>query len=82
MGSEVHAMGEYTCLYTRRAEVLACEDCNVKYEENYEFMELSCGCGCGSSFRICKECSFMFVRCECGCKGNYKIVVKEKPREI
>ena len=76
--SVVHMMGEYTCAYIRREEELICGDCNKKYESNYEFMVLSCGCRCEDSFRICEVCSPMFVQCECGCEGNYKNCCQRK----
>ena len=64
-------MGEYTISYCSFDETKHCGECKIQYDAGYEFMCLTCGCGCSTSFEICLICSPMYMQCGCGCKGSY-----------
>ena len=64
-------MGEYTVSPRSFDEIKHCAECKTMYDAGYEFMYLSCGCGCGKSFEICSICSPMYMKCDCGCNGSY-----------
>ena len=71
-------MGEYT-ISPRSFDVSKhCAECKTMYDAGYEFMYLSCGCGCETSFEICSICSPMYMKCNCGCNGAY-LQCKQKP---
>ena len=78
MGNASSNMGEYTVGCRCFAGTTNCEECKTMYKSGYEFMYLSCCCGCGTSFRICSICSPMYMRCDCGCKGSFDIC-KQRP---
>ena len=64
-------MGEYTVSYHSFDETKNCGECKEQYDAGYEFMCLSCACGCATQFEICLTCSPMYMQCKCGCKGAY-----------
>ena len=71
-------MGEYSVGVRCFDGIRDCEECKTNYKSGYEFMYLSCGCGCKTAFRICSVCSPMYMKCECGCKGSFD-VCKQRP---
>ena len=64
-------MGEYTISSRSFDESKHCAECKTMYDAGYQFMYLSCGCGCATSFEICSICSPMYMKCNCGCNGVY-----------
>ena len=78
MGSYSSNMGEYTVGVRCFDGSRDCEECKTIYKSGYEFMYLSCACGCETSFRICSICSPMYMKCDCGCKGSFA-VCKQRP---
>ena len=65
-------MGEYTVSPRSFDESKHCGECKVMYDAGYQFMYLSCGCGCKESFEICSNCSPMYMKCDCECNGVYE----------
>ena len=78
MGSYSSSMGEYSVGARCFDETRKCEECKTNYKSGYEFMYLSCACGCETAFRICSVCSPMYMKCGCGCKGSFD-VCKQRP---
>ena len=78
MGSYSSNMGEYSVGVRCFDGSRDCEECKTIYKSGYEFMYLSCACGCETSFRICSICSPMYMKCDCGCKGSFA-VCKQRP---
>ena len=78
MGSYSSNMGEYSVCVRCFDGSRNCEECKTIYKSGYEFMYLSCACGCETSFRICSICSPMYMKCDCGCKGSFA-VCKQRP---
>ena len=70
---ESTTMDGFTVSYVVYNEVKQCEECHIFQSKHYEFMVLSCGCGCKEHFKICSTCSPMYMECECGCKSCYKL---------
>ena len=55
MGSYSSNMGEYSVGVRCFDGIRDCEECKTNYKSGYEFMYLSCGCGCKVSFGVCKQ---------------------------